>query len=388
MTKCKLMKGLLGATALIVISTGTAFAQNDFTPAGELVSNTFTLDYEVNNTAQTQITNTATPTVFNVDRLVNVTVSSSGNTLTIPEQEDVLLPFVVVNNGNDTHAYLLGFEQGGSDDFDTTTATTLPEIIFYDESADTNNDGALSEAERLAATPQNYSPTGTVNIPELAPDERAFVFVRQNIPAGGAAADEADILFYANTQTIDSGTGATLVYSETLGDTNGNDADATEVENVLADQDGPAVTNDAPTDGAHSALGSYILELPDVTATKEVFGVAAGAPGTCDAIPSPYVETATNTEYFTPNSCVEYIIKVVNAGSTNATNIDLSDILPDHLTFREAVVAGDLNFLPADLTAPAAATACDGTATCTVSLVDATLDAGDTGYLVIRATID
>lgn len=385
MTKCKLIKGLLGATALTVFSTGTAFAQNAFTPAGELVSNTFTLDYEVNNTTQTQINNTGTPTVFNVDRLVNVTVSSSGDTLVIPEQEDVLLPFVVVNNGNDTHAYVLGFEQGGGDEFDTNTSTAAQDVIFYDESADTNNDGVLSEAERLAATPQNYTPTGAVNIPVLAPDARVFVYVRQNMPAGGAAADEADILFYANTQTIDSGSGTSLVYSETLADTDGNDADATEVENVLADQDGPAVTNDGAEDGAHSALGSYILELPNVTATKAVWGISA-AP--CAAIPAAYTEPTQNDAYFTPDSCVEYVIEVVNAGTTNATNIDLTDILPDHLTFREAEVRGDLGFLPADLTSPAAATECDGTATCTVALADATLDAGDSGYLVIRATID
>ena len=111
MTKCKLMKGLMGVTALTVLSTGTAFAQNDFTAAGETVSNTFTLNYEVNNTPQTQIDNTGTPTEFNVDRLVNVTVSNPGNTFVVADQDDALLPFVVVNNGNDEHAYLLGFEQ-------------------------------------------------------------------------------------------------------------------------------------------------------------------------------------------------------------------------------------------------------------------------------------
>ncbi len=388
MTRCKLMKGLLSATALTVLSTGTAFAQNAFTPAGETVSNTFTLNYEVNNTTQTQINNTATPTIFNVDRLVNVTVSSPADTLVIADQDDVLLPFVVVNNGNDTHPYLLGFEQPTSgDEFNTTAATTAPDIIFYDETADTNDDGVLSEAERLAATPQDYNTTpGSVNVPVLDADERAFVYVRQNIPAGTFAdADTADIILYANTQTIDSGTGVNMVLIETAADGDGNDADATLVENVLADVDGPATANDADADGAHSATGSYIIEIPNVTATKAVFGISADA---CAAIPPAYTKPTANAEYYIPNSCVEYVIEVVNAGTTNATNIDLTDILPDHLTFREAEVRGDLVFLPADLTGPAAATECDGTATCTVALADATLDAGKSGYLVIRATID
>lgn len=392
MTKCKLMKGLLGATALTVLSTGTAFAQNDFTAAGETVSNTFTLNYEVNNTPQTEINNTATPTEFNVDRLVNVTVSSPGNTFVVADQNDALLPFVVVNNGNDDHAYLLGFEQAGGDEFDTTTATTAPDIIFYEESADTNNDGVLSQAERDAATPQDYNTTpGSVNVPVLAPDERVFVFVRQDIPAGRVDTDESGILLYADTQTITGGSGTSLTYTETLGDTDGNDANALTVENVLADEDGPAVTNDGATDGAHSALGNYIVENPNVAATKSVFGVSAATAGTCDAITAlgSYAAPVASTEYFTPNSCVEYVIEVVNSGTTDATDIDLTDILPDNLTFRQAAVRGDLVSLPADLAAPSAGVVCDGTpATCTVALTDATLAAGDTGFLVIRATID
>jgi len=394
------MKGLLGATALTVISTGTAFAQNDFTAASTTVSNTFTLNYEVNNTAQTQIDNTATPTEFAVDRLVNVTVSSPADTYVVTSQTDALLPFVVVNNGNDEHAYLLGFEQAGSDQFDTSAATTAPDIIFYAESDDTNNDGALSESERAAGTPQNYNTTaGSVNVPVLAADERVFVYVRQNIPAGRVDTDQAGILLYANTQTITSGSGTSLVYTETLADGDGvNDANPLTVENVLADLDGPAVTNDAATDGAHSAQGNYIIENPMVAATKEVFGVVSGAPGTCDPIAASgsYVKPTANTEYFTPQSCVEYIIQVNNTGTTDATNINLSDILPDNITIQEAAVRGDL-VLPTtapvgNLAQTAAGTQCDGGA-CTVTVTNGILGSGSTatptiGYLVIRATID
>lgn len=398
MTKCKLMKGLMGATALTVLSTGTAFAQdNEFTAAGIPVSNTFTLDYEVNNTTQTQINNTASPTVFNVDRLVNVTVSSTADTNVVTDQDDALLPFVIVNNGNDEHAYLLGFEQAGGDEFNTDAPTTAPDIIFYVDSDDTNADGVLSDAERAAATPQSYNTTpGSVNIPVLAADDRAFVFVRQNIPASLADADEGGILLYANTQTITGGTGVTLTYSETTGDADGNDANPLTVENVLADEDGPATTNDGVTDGAHSALGTYIVESPNVTASKEVFGVSAATDGTCDAIAvsGSYTKPVANTEYFTPNSCVEYVIEVDNSGATGATNIDLTDILPENLTFRQAAVRGDLVLSPTapvgNLAQPGGGTECDGTVTsaCTVALTNATLVSGGTGYLVIRATID
>ena len=401
MTKSRFMRGVLGATALTALSTGTAFAQNEFTPAGETVSNTFTLNYEVNNTPQTQIDNTGTPTEFNVDRLVNVTVSSPADTNVVTDQDDALLPFVVVNNGNDEHAYLLGFEQAGADDFDTTAATTAPDIIFYTESADTNGDGALSEAERAAATPQSYNTTpGSVNIPVLGADERVFVYVRQNIPAGLVDGNDAGILLYANTQSITGGTGTSLTYTETLGDSDGvNDANALTVENVLADEDGPATTNDGTADGAHSAQGNYIIENPNVVASKEVFGVSATTAGTCDAIAATgsYTKPTANSEYFTPNSCVEYVIQVENAGATDATGIDLTDILPDNLTIRQAAVRGDF-VLPTtapvgNLAQPGAGTPCDGSAVCTVALTNATLASGTpgtptVGYLVIRATID
>ncbi len=402
MTKYKLMKGLLGASALTVLSTGTAFAQNAFTPAGDTVSNTFTLNYEVNNTPQTEINNTATPTEFNVDRLVNVTVSNPGNTFVVADQDDALLPFVVVNNGNDEHAYLLGFEQAGGDEFDTDASTTSPDIIFYSEADDLDGDGALSETERAAGTPQSYNTTpGSVNIPVLAADERVFVYVRQNIPAGQADTDQSGILLFADTQTITGGSGTTLAYTETLGDTDGNDANALTVENVLADEDGPAITNDGATDGAHSARGDYIVQNPNVTASKEVFGLTAATAGTCDAIPAlgSYTKPTSSSEYYTPNSCVEYIIQVNNAGAQEATDIDLTDILPENLTFRQAAVRGDLILSPTapvgNLAQPAGGTDCDGTVTsaCTVALTNATLAAGTpgtptVGYLVIRATID
>lgn len=399
MTKCKLIKGLLGASALTAFSAGTAFAQtppaaNGFTEAGTTVSNTFTLNYDVNNTPQTQINNIGNATEFNVDRLVNVNVLNTGSTSVISGQFDALLPFVVTNLGNDTHAYELGFEQGtASDDFDPLAPSAIDEIIFYDQAA-AGTDGILTEAERAVATPTVYD-LASGDVPVLAPDERVFVFVRQNIPTGQNDTDDGGIVLYADTQTITSAAGAALTFVETTADTDGNNtADALEVENVLADENGPAsTTNDDDLDGAHSAIGFYIVENPNVTATKEVYGVT-GAPGACDPIPAAarYAAAITDSEYFIPNSCVEYVIEVRNDGSTDATNIDLTDVLPDNLTFHEADVRGDL-VLPTtvpvgNLSAPSAGDECDGTnTTCNVELTNATLAAGTVGWLVIRATI-
>ena len=391
------MKGLMGATALTALSTGTAFAQtsftpNSFTPAGETVSNTFTLTYDVNNTPQTEINNNATPTEFNVDRLVNVTVVSSGNTSVVAGEDDALLPFVVVNNGNDDHAYVLTAAQvtGGADDFDSESV----DIVYF---VDANNNGVLDNGEDAPSELQVYSDaTGNLNVPVLAPDERVFVFIRSDIPNPAtplADGSTADLVLTADTQTIltADADGNALTIEDTLGDADGNSSNASEVENVLADEAG---ATDAAEDGSHSAEGSYIIISPNVTATKEVFGVASAGDGTCTPIASQatYAVPTANADFFTPNNCVEYVIQVNNSGSTEATNIDLADILPENLTFQSAAVRGALT---AGTLAPVAAdTVCDGTAsTCNVVLSDATLASGTSanptvGFLVIRATIN
>ena len=104
----KLMKGLLGASTLIAFSTGVAHAQNNFTAADTTVSNSLTLDYSVGGVEQPQIETNDDPgdagddndpTTFVVDRLVNVTVASSGTASTFaPGETDAVVQFSVRND--------------------------------------------------------------------------------------------------------------------------------------------------------------------------------------------------------------------------------------------------------------------------------------------------
>ena len=135
MTNTKiLLKALLGATALTVFTTGTAQAQNNFTQAGTSVSNTFTLDYKVGGVDQPQIDSTATPTLFTVDRLVDLTVTSNGDNTVAPGATDEELVFSVTNEGNDTQAYSLAIieETATPDTIDTDAPTgAVPELVYY-----------------------------------------------------------------------------------------------------------------------------------------------------------------------------------------------------------------------------------------------------------------
>ena len=256
----KLMKGLLGATALTVFSAGTAFAQNDFTPADTTVSNSFTLDYKVGGVDQPQIETNDDPgdpgddddpTTFQVDRLVNVTVADAGSTAAAPGQTNVGLNYTVTNDGNDTHAYFLGIEEvvngTGDDDFDTDDATNTRNIIYF---VDTNGNGILDAGEDDVADEVLYDPA---NPPVLAPDEVLFVRVQQDIPVGTGDGEQADVILFADTR--DNAPGFAATGADPVA---GNDPDL--AENVLADADGPGnAGNDGATDGAHSAQNFYIV---------------------------------------------------------------------------------------------------------------------------------
>ena len=157
----------------------------------------------------------------------------------IENQTDVELPFVVVNNGNDTQAYFLDLEQEASsatEQFDTLGATTAPDLIYYPDAADTDGDGNLSSTERAAASAleEDYDDT---NPPVVAPDERVFVFARQDIPAGQTTGDRAGVILVADTREDAAG------FADVTADTDGNNANATIVENVLADLSGDGATD-------------------------------------------------------------------------------------------------------------------------------------------------
>jgi uncharacterized repeat protein (TIGR01451 family) len=396
MTKTKFMKGLLGATALTVLSTGTAFAQNNFTPAETPVSNTFTLDYNVGLVGQTQIENSGSPTVFVVDRLVNVTVASTGGGDNLaPGTENAEVTFTVQNDGNDTHAYLLGLENEASPDF-VLEAPTSTNVISY--SGDEDGDGLISAAEAVVKV---YDPADDTTWPVLAPDGNITVTVQQDIPTSANDGEEAEVYLYADTRDETDPSGTAIV-----GDT--DTINTTSVaENVLADLNGPASdgANDGLADGAHSATGVYNVETAEVTATKDVFVLSDGpspALYDCAAIPGAYTPPApstdapvgpvTNNGYNRPGACVEYFITVRNSGTADAVSIDLVDNLPNNLIFESMAVVGDLTGGTLSTIAPNLE--CDGTAsTCNATLTGATL-AGTAnpltpteGHFVIRATI-
>lgn len=349
------------------------------TDAGTTVSNSFTLDYSVSGTTQTQIT-PPSPTDFVVDRIINLTVTSQGDLNVAPNQTGAELVYSVLHSGNDNQRFEFIIEQPGGDDFNATFAATP--ITFYIDGGDgIFNPGAGGSDDSAGTTIAQNTSTGL----DIAPDTLIWVEVSGTIPSTPVNGNSADVILVANTLDpvtwiVDGASGT--ADAETLPDTDGNLIGTT--ENVMADLDGPATAaNDDAADGAHSDTGTYNVVSATLAANKTVAVLATSATSTtCAAAAS--VGPADTTFYPAPGACVEYVITVVNSGAAPATAITLADALPDEITF---VNAADAVFTGGTVaTAPAA---CDADSSpCTVSLTSASLAAGATGTLTIRGLVE
>jgi len=384
----------LTALGAIMALAGTAHAQSTRTDAGRTVTNTFTLDYDVNDTPQTQITNEDGtpgdpdgPTIFTVDRLIDLTVTEVNSPQTVapgaaaallgggaldgpPGTQPAVLSYTVQNNGNDDQAY--------SFNLDSPTGTFVAEDlrIFYEDAA-----GNFIELDSVA-----LGTGATTEITEDIPAGGTFnVFVVANIPADAEDGEFDDIILTAETRdpadwAFDPAatTAGTLTTSVTVGADTNNLVGA--AQNVFADGAGDT---DAAADGLFSDTGQFIVATPNVSGTKDVEVVSTDG-SNC---PDFTVPTSPN-EFSVSGACVEYVITVSNAPPVSGgapiavTNIAVADILPPELTFVAAVAEGFDTTAPAAAPTPSpalptgAATDCDGTsATCLVRFEGGTIAA-------------
>ena len=358
MTYKTFYKALLGTAALTALSTGSAFAAG--TAAGTNVQNTFTLNYEVSGTPQTEINNTGAPTEFTVDRLIDLTVASNGNTNVVPGAQDQDLVFSLTNDGNDTHAYALTTAQGvdgTDDDFDPANQT-----LFY-----VIDDGNGIYEPGTDPVPVAYNGTST---PDLAPDATLFIIVQGDIDVSQVDGETSQVALIADT--LDAGT-----TTPTIADAGPNTITGV-AENVLADAAG---TDDTANQGDHSAQGTYNVATADVAANKTV--TVFSQDGTDCA---NFAATApTGDQYSIPGACVEYRISATNSGAVAATAVAINDQLPIYLTYVDSQVNV---FTGGTLTEPTLGDDCGPVlGNCTVNLSGATLGTGDTGVVIIRARI-
>jgi uncharacterized repeat protein (TIGR01451 family) len=282
-----------GAVSVLALaSTGATPAIAEGTSAGTTITNTATVDYEINGIAQTQETGSGS---FTVDRKINVTVVRLDTTPTsvTPGESDVVTTFTVTNLSNDTVDFDLAVAQSSSDDFDLTNVR-----IFLDD----------------GATPGTFdgSDTQITFLDEIAEDATITVFIVGDVPLAQTDGQTADVILTADAHEAGTAGALGAEYTASVG------ADTAGVETVLADGAG---ATDLAGEGDFSALDTYDVSAAALTVLKSSLVVSDPINGT------------TNPKAI-PNATVQYCIAVQNAAdAATAQAVTVTDTLPADVTY-------------------------------------------------------
>ena len=334
------MFALLLAAILAVLIPQQAMALG--TASGTNINNSATVDYQVGGVDQAAITsNTAS---FVVDNKVDNTVASVSNATVVPGSNDQVLVLSVSNTGNTTQGYSVAVT-GGTDDFDMTN------VRIY---LDVNGDGALDGGDTL------YS-LGT-NISDIAADGSIQVLIVADTPL--TTSDGEAAVYNLIATTLDAGTTTVTANDSASAD------DPNVVQVVWADAAG---SDDAATDGKHSAAGTYTVTSAALTVSKT------------SAVESDPINGTTNPKAI-PGATVRYTITVQNTGSSDATSVVLVDATPVNTTY----VPGSITVDGANKTDINGDDEADYGATNpgAVTVTIATLASGSTATITFDATID
>lgn len=399
------------AAAVCLGLANAAHAANNLTEAGTSVSNTFELSYSVSGAAQPIITNDnvsppagavvqGSPTLFTVDRKIDLIVTATNSPLTTAPGANGTLTFEVLNEGNDTSAYSFSVADldSGASTFDATGIIVRYLIDANDNG--TADDGAYTV---LTETPIGTAAGAAFVTGDVPKGVRVFVQVQGTVGAAVADTFTDDITLVAEARDPTAFSNeASATPAAVTAATAGANILTGSAQNVLADGTGVAAAeNTGDADGLYASTGILTVEAANIVASKTV--IVIKEPGIADpfvALTDCATATAVADAKAVPGSCVEYTIQVQNNGATaTATNLVIDDILPAEVNFIGASLATTTATGFADdtgvagagpvLTIPTtpATSNCDGATTCVIQLSDAVLAAGEVGQIVIRAEV-
>lgn len=303
------------ANAIFLVLLGLSVAQTASavgTVSGTNVDNTASVNFQVGGVPQTEIESSPSgnstpgagngaPTSFVVDNVVDLTVVETGDGATNvnPGQTGAITTFTVTNTGNTTQDYqLLPQNTASGTVFDGNTDNI--QINNPQAFVDSNGNGVYDAGVDTATF-----------IASLGPDLSATVFFVADIPIGAVNADAANVRLTATT--ADAGSGGATVTTETGG------ADDPAVVDV--------VFGDAGNDGLEADIDGYLVSSAQLSIAK-----------TSTVISDPF-NGATDPKAI-PGAVMEYVITLTNGGSTDATNVRITDVVDGNLTFAPAQYSG------------------------------------------------
>ncbi len=289
MKRTRQMLGTVSAIALVGFSATPAMAEG--TSAGDPITNTVTVSFQVGNVDQTAVMDSDT---FVVDRKVNVTVAAVGASPNVSAgATGVVRQFSVTNGSNATVGFALTA-------FGATGGDYIPQNVTIFN--DVNANGAYDIGEEITF------------LDSLAEDQLVNVWVAFDVPTNATNTDSTDIILVANAH--EAGTGA--IGAEIMATSGPNDPST--IQTVLADAVGIAGV-DAQYAGDHAASHTAIVNAAAMSVSK--FSTVMWDP----------VNLASEPKAI-PGARVQYCIAVTNAsGSRPATSVVVDDTLPVEVEF-------------------------------------------------------
>lgn len=289
MKRTRHLLGAVSAIALIGLVATPAMAEG--TTAGDTITNTVTVDFQVGGVDQTAVTDSDT---FTVDRKIDVTVAAVGASPNVSAGDtQVVRQFTVTNDSNAVVGYALTAFGAAGGDYTPDNVT-----IFIDA----NGNGEYDAGEEITF------------LDSLDEDETVNVWVAFDVPAGTTNGQTTDIILVADAH--EAGVGA--IGAEITATTDPDDPNA--IDTVLADEIGiPGV--DGEYQGDHAASHSVTVDAAAMSVVKS------------SRVVWDPVNLTSNPKAI-PGARVEYCIAVTNgAGAALATNVVVDDDLPAEVTF-------------------------------------------------------
>lgn len=363
-----------GAVTAAIMGANPAFAAG--TTAGDAITNTVNVSYQVGGVTQTGANASDT---FVVDRKLDLTVSEANGAAqpVVPGQtasgvNPAFLAFNVTNDSNDIVDFALSSTQ-------LTTGTATPFSGTDDFDAEPTSIAIFVES---GATPgyQVAEDTSTF-IDELGEDATAVVYIVGDIPLGLANGDAAGITLTAEIRQGSTGGSLGTAYSDDAGSANTEDGTgaASNIDTVFVN------TSASDTDNFEISAASITVVKSSALLWDPINGSGNGS---------------TIFPKSIPGAVIEYCIAVSNAsGGALATNVGISDdISVLDLSFYATAPGVGPATIPA-ANGVRSATACDGSGTNadatglgesggTISGNLGDVAAGTTEVLLFRVTVD
>jgi uncharacterized repeat protein (TIGR01451 family) len=314
---------------LFIISS--LFSTNLFAAAGDLISTTATINYDIGGLP----TSTSASTAFIEDRRINFVVNDDNGGAAVPVISDMVnavLQFTVTNLGNATQDFLLTAANTSpnpyglpADNFDPLPGTFR---VFVESGVTPGYQSAQDTAVFIDELAQNISRVVYVvaDMPSLVLTDVAAVALIAQVASDGApgvegAAINADDngrispagVFSNGSTTVAAGTPSTT--PDTLGmDTVFNDPAGMNPEDISTD----GGAQDIAGNGQHSDAAAYQASSP-VVLIKSV----------------TVIDTLGGNDPH-PGATLRYQIDISITGNTPVSNLVVTDLIPADTTYTDA----------------------------------------------------